>query len=453
MQHKFFYTLVSVLLVLSALAQPVRAADVPQNAKFLDRIVAVVNKDVILQSELDARLDRIKQQLASQQTRLPPDNILKKQVLQRLVMRKLQMQMADRAGLHVSDDMLNQALSNIAARNGFTLAEFPDKLREQGIDYADYREQLRTQMTTEYLQQLDVYRRLKVSDEEIDQYLASEDADNGTQYHLRHILIALPSEPTPKNIETKRARAEQIMGILKGKTSFAETAVAYSDGQQALDGGDLGWRTLAQLPTLFTDVVSKMQPGEVSQIIRSPSGFHIIKLEDVRRKNQKKVIVKQTHARHILIKPNAVLSDQDAQAKLKKLRAKIENGADFAKVAKQESDDAPSAADGGDLGWTNPGDLDPEFEKVMDNLKPGEVSQPFKTRFGWHIVQVMGRRDKDMTEAARRKKAADAIRQRKFEEQLPIWMQGLWDKAYLEFYVDDANDIRPDAPAASPNAR
>lgn len=446
----FLTRLIFLLAALSA-ALPVaaQAADSPQP---LDRIVAVVNKDVILQSELDAQMAQIKGRLASQGTRMPPDSVLQKQVLQRLVMQKLQLQMADRVGLQVSDDMLNQAVSGIAARNGFTLSEFPDQLKKEGINYSDYRANIRRQMTIDYLQHLVVYRRIEVSDQEVNQYLATEDADNGTQYHIRHILVALPSEPSPHDIEVKHKRAEQVLGLVKGDAGFAQTAVAYSDGQQALDGGDLGWRTRAQLPTLFTDVIDNLKPGQVSDIIRSPSGFHIIKLEDVRRDNDKKVIVTQTKARHILIKPNTLVSDADAQKKLEKLRQEIQNGADFAKLAKQESDDPRSAAEGGNLGWTSPGDLDKHFQKVMDSLKPGEVSEPFKTQFGWHIVQVTDRRKADMTDKMRRKKAADAIRQRKFEEQLPIWMQQLWDKAYLEFYLGDSGEMRPNANPNRPNA-
>lgn len=449
MVRKYLTRLIFLFAALSTLAPAVQAAGQPQT---LDRIVAVVNKDVILKSELDAQLQQIKSRLVDQGVRMPPDNVLEQQVLQRLVMQKLQLQMADRVGLQVSDDMLNQALSGIAAKNGFTLAEFPARLKQEGQNYAQYREQIRDQMTVDYLQHLVVYRRIDVSDQEIDQYLATQDADNGTQYHVRQILVALPADPTPHDIDVKRKRAEQVLGLAKGDAGFAQTAVAYSDGQQALDGGDLGWRTRAQLPTLFTDVIDHLKPGQISDIIRSPSGFHIVKLEGLRRDNEHKVIVTQTHARHILIKPNTLVSDTDAQQKLAKLRQEIKAGGDFGKLAKQESDDRRSAADGGDLGWTSPGDLDKHFQQVMDDLKPGEISEPFKTQFGWHIVQVLDRRNKDMTDEKRREKAAEAIRQRKFEEQLPIWMQQLWDKAYLEFYLGDSGDMQPDAAPDRPNA-
>ena len=418
-----------VLLLLLTAATAPAVAD-----QLLDRTVAIVNDDVILQSELDAELRQISAQLQKRGVALPPQNIFVQQVLQRMVINKLQLQRAELGGIVISDDMLNQYLSRIAQQNGLTLADLPAAMARDGVNYADYREDLRKQATIDTLQRIDVLQRISVSDREIDSYLAAQDDGGNREYHLAQIFVALPNNPSPEEIASKQQRAEQILGILRDGGDFAETAVAYSDGQQALQGGDLGWRTQAQIPSALAPAVVALKTNGISDILRSPSGFYIVKLLGTRSAGEQAIVITQPHARHILIKTNTLVTDAQARAKLAALRQQILDGADFAELARENSDD-PVAAQGGDLGWSNPGDYVPEFEQVLKELQPGEISQPFKTQFGWHIVQLLERREQDMTETVRRNRAARTIQQRKFEEQLPIWMQKLWDEAYLEFQL------------------
>lgn len=426
----FKHAILLLLLTTASLPAPSHAA----SGDLLDRIVAVVNEDVILQSELDAQLARISAQLNQQGVALPPHNIFVQQVMQRMIINELQLQRAELGGVIISDDMLNQYLSRIAEQNGLTLADMPAAMARDGVNYADYREDLRKQITIDTLQRIDVLQRISVNDREIDQYLAAQDDGGNREYHLAQIFIALPNNPSPEEITSKQQRAEQVLGILQDGGDFAETAVAYSDGQQALQGGDLGWRPQAQIPSALATAVVDLNTNEISDILRSPSGFHIIKLLGTRSAGEQAIVITQPHARHILIKTNALVTDTQARTKLTALRQQILGGADFAKLARENSDDT-SAAQGGDLGWSNPGEYVPEFEQTLEDLQPGEISQPFKTQFGWHIVQLLDRRQQDMTDTVRRNRAARAIQQRKFEEQLPIWMQKLWDEAYLEFQI------------------
>ncbi len=400
----------------------------------LDDIAAVVNDDVITKTELDDRIHEIKQRLAQQQTSLPPEDILRKQVLDQMVMEQLQLQAADRGGITVSDDQLNRAISNIAGRNGVSMSELPKALASQGISYASYRAEIRREMIINEVQKQAVEARIAVTPREVDQYLSrqAEQSGNDTEYHLYHILIALPANATPDETKKAEERADAIEKKLKAGADFSETAVANSDGQQALKGGDLGWRKGSELPTIFASEVLNMKPGQVSGVIKSPSGFHIVKLADTRTAN--KVLVTQTHARHILIRTNAIVSDEQARSKLADIRKQIENGADFAKLAEKYSDDGGSASQGGDLGWANPGQYVPQFQDAMDKLKVGEISQPFKTPFGWHIVQVLGRRKEDQTAQVQKQKAYQAIRRRKLEEQTEIWVHSLRDQAYIKYY-------------------
>lgn len=428
-------TLLSGLCATLTIMAVLLSATPAQATRPLDTIVAVVNEQVILASELETELATIKQRLQKQSVQLPPEQVLKKQVLQRMVMRELQMQIAARAGVRVSDDRINQTMARIAERNGVSLSQLPEKLAEDGISYAQFRENLRQEITISIVQRGNVLQNINVTEREINQYLAFSETNGGMEYHLSHILVALPSEPGPEEISVKKKRAEQIMEMLQDEGDFAQTAVAYSDGAQALSGGDLGWRSQQEIPSLFVPAVTSLDKGEISGIIRSPGGFHIIKLHDKRALDEEKVVVTQTHARHILITPNAIISDADAKAKLAELRARALAGEDFAELATEYSDDTGSATQGGDLDWANPGTFAPAFEATLDRLQPGEISKPFKTQFGWHIAKLIDRRKQDLTEKTRRNRAEQAIRQRKFQEQLPIWMQRMWDKAYLEFHI------------------
>jgi peptidyl-prolyl cis-trans isomerase SurA len=278
--------------------------------------------------------------------------------------------------------------------------------------------------------------QVSVTPQEVDDFLASQKnlGNLNEEYHLSHILITVPEAASPKQVQAARTKAEQVLAKLHTGADFREMAVSYSDGQQALEGGDLGWRKAGQLPTLFSDIVTRMHEGEISDLIRSPSGFHILKLTG--RRGEKKHIVRQTHARHILIRTNEVTSDYDARTRLERLRQRLLAGEDFAALAKANSDDRGSASRGGDLGWTNPGDFVPAFAKVMNELAPGAISEPFKSQFGWHIVQVLGRRDYDNTEQYQRARAREALRARKIDERLQQWVRRIRDEAYVEYRLE-----------------
>jgi peptidyl-prolyl cis-trans isomerase SurA len=319
---------------------------------------------------------------------MPPEPVLSRQVLDRLVVQRLQLQRADKVGIKVSDETLNQALATVAQRNNVTLEQLPDLLAREGIDYAAYREELRQQVAIDQLRQRDVLQRISVTPKEIEAYLARQQGkpDQRAEYKLSHILIAVPASASPAEVEAAEQRIDDIAARVKSGEDFAKLAVTYSNGQQALDGGSLGWLKGAELPSLFADVVPGLAPGQVSEPLRNSSGFHLIRLDDERGASS--VMEDQTRARHILIETNEVVDDGAAQQELLAIRQRILAGEDFAAVAKAVSDDPQSALEGGDLGWNGPGSFVPEFEKVMNSLKIGEISEPFRTQFGWHLLQV-----------------------------------------------------------------
>jgi len=404
----------------------------PAPRQALEKIVAVVNDDVITRTELDARLHAVKDQLKNQPSPLPPDAVLEEQVLDRMILASLQLQLADHNGIRVDDDTLNRTIEHIAEDNKLSLGEFRAALEKEGYDFATFREDIRREIIISRVQQRQVSDRIMVTEQEIDNFLATQRAqgDTGAEYHLAHILIAVPDAASSERIGAARRRAAEVLAKLRAGANFQETAIAVSNGQQALQGGDLGWRKLAELPTLFVEPVSHMKAGDISDLIRSPSGFHIIKLMEQR--NDERHIVTQTHARHILIRTDELTGDDAAEARLRELRQRIKDGADFAELARGVSSDTATAGNGGDLGWVNPGDMVPAFEAEIDKLATGEISAPFKTSFGWHIVQVLERRRHDNTDAIVRGQARDALRQRKIEEELQSWLARLRDDAYIE---------------------
>lgn len=405
-------------------------------ATSLDRIVAVVNEEIILESELAQMIHTVEAQLGARGAPLPPDDMLEKQVLERLIMQHLQLQLADRTGIRVGDETLNQALQHIAENNKLTLSQFRDVLEKDGFDFPAFRESIRKEIIVSQLHKREIDDHVTVSEAEIDNFLTTQkkQGNQDVQYHLAHILVAIPEAASPEEIQAAKARAEQILHQLQQEADFQKVAIAYSDGQQALEGGDLGWRKMGQLPTLFVDVVPKLQVGEVSPLIRSPSGFHIVKLVD--RRGEEEQVITQTHARHILIRADELTSDQDIQLRLSQLRQRVLQGEDFSKLARAHSDDKASAIKGGDLGWVSPGQMIPRFEEVMLSLDPAEISKPFKTQFGWHVIQVLERRKQNMTEEFNRNKAQMEIRQRKIEEDLENWLRQLRDEAYVEYRLD-----------------
>ena len=427
-------TMGALALICSAQAP---AAAFSANTTELDRIVAVVDDDVITRTELNDKLESVEKQLRQQNVALPGEDTLRKQVLERLILTHIQLQLAARSGIQVDDDTLNRTISTVAAQNKLTLSEFRNVLERDGVDFAQFREEMRDEIILRKLRQRQVDSRITVTNQEIDNLLAAQKRQGNIsdEYRVGHILIALPEAATPKQIQAAREKAQMVLSELRHGADFGKTAITFSDGQQALDGGDLGWRRAGELPTMFSDVVLQLKVGEISDLIRSSSGFHIIKLLDHRGGDRH--ITTQTHARHILIRPNELISDDDARRKLEEIRDRIEHGEDFAAMAKAYSDDKANSGNGGDLGWINPGDMDPDFEAAMDALQPNQLSQPVRTRFGWHLIEVLGRRNQDVTEEFERTKAREQIYQRKIEEESMNWLRRLRDEAYVEIRPED----------------
>jgi peptidyl-prolyl cis-trans isomerase SurA len=397
----------------------------------LESIVAVINDDVVLNSELEAELAEVRAQIEQRGGQLPAERLLRRQVLERLVIRALQLQVAKVIGVQIGDDELDAGLAGIAQRNNLSLEQFAQAVAERGLAYADYRESIREEMTLERVRKQEVERRAVVTPREIDQFLASNPETDDSEYLVSHILISLRGTATPDEIEKNRERAEATWKFVTEKgNDFKTTVTAYSDAPDALDGGSLGWRKRVQLPTIFADQVAGMQPGEVSKPIRSSAGFHIVRLDE--KRSGQPVVIKQVLSRHILIKPDQVRGIEAVKARLEELRAQLAAGANFEELAKANSEDPGSRNEGGKLDWSEPNSFAPEFAAMLETLPVGEVSEPFATSFGWHIVEVLERRDQDVTEIARRNRVGNQLRQRKIEEQGQRWLQRLRDEAYLE---------------------
>ena len=405
----------------------------------LDRIVAVVNDDVIAWSELEARLKAVREQLRQSGTAAPPPDTLRRQVLERLILVRVQLQLAREAGIRIDDERLNRTVLRIAERNGLTLRAFRDTLERDGHDFAKFREEVREEIMIADVRRAQVENQITISRRDVDDYLSTM-AGRGTEadrhaYRIGHILIAVPDGASSEEIDEARARAERVLGEIRGGADFANMAVTWSDGQQALEGGDLGWRQASDLPTMFGDAVVRLATGEVTQPIRSASGFHLVKLLD--KRDSERRMIRQTRARHILIGLDELTDDAEARRQLGVLRERIVNGQDFGELARTHSDDAGSASKGGELGWIDPGNVVPVFERVMDSLAPGAVSEPFKSQFGWHVVQVLERRERDGTETSRRTEARRMLRARKIEENTEAWIRRVRDEAYVEYRLDE----------------
>lgn len=403
----------------------------------LNHIVATVNDDVVMQSELDSRMRVVLEQLEKQSTQLPPTSAVEKQVLDRLIIENLQVQLAERSGIRVDDDTLNKSLLEMASQNNMTLDQFRQVLEKEGYDYVAFREEFRNQLTMNRIRQQMVDNRVEVTEQEVDHLLetAATFSDQNREYHLAHILVSVPEAASPEQIQAARERIEDMLKRLRAGADFTQLAIAESDGQQALTGGDLGWRKTGQLPSFFSEVVDQLQKGQISEPIRTPSGFHLIKIVDIR--GDERHIIEQTKARHILLHADALTTEDEVKIRIQQLRDRIEQGEDFATLARANSQDPGSGSNGGDLGWVTPGQMVPEFEKAMNELKIGEVSEPVKSRFGWHLIQVLERREQDNTEDFRRARARDSIRQRKTDEELEIWLRRLRDESYVEYHLDE----------------
>jgi peptidyl-prolyl cis-trans isomerase SurA len=408
--------------------------DLATQGELLDRVVAIVNDGVVLNSDLDAQLDIVSERLRQQKLELPPQNVLRQQVLERLVLQEIEMQRANHAGVKVSDEMLNAALQDVAKRNNLTLTQLPDALKQQGVDYAEYREEIRKEMMLQLLRQRDVLQHISVTPREIDQFLErqAKAPSESNEYNVSHILIAVGQEASPAQQEAAAKRAQEVYDRAKSGEDFAKLAVAYSNSQTALEGGALGWRKGSELPTFLADIIARLKPGEVSEPLRTPTGYHIIRLNEVRGGTQT-AVEDQVHVRHILMKTNELADDATVRGKLEALRERILKGEDFAAVAQVTSQDPGSAAEGGDLGWTGPGTFAPEFEQAIATLKDNEISEPFHTQFGWHIAQMLGHRRYDNSDEIKRRQAAEAIRASKADEETELWLRRMRDEAYVDY--------------------
>ena len=403
----------------------------------LDSIVAVVNEDVITQLELKEEFRAVVKNLKKKQAKLPPANVLGKQVLERMVLERIQMDLANRTGIKVDDTTLSRAITRIAAQNNMSLSEFRESLSSQGVDFRRFRDEVKKQIILKRLIQRSVINKIQISDKEIENFLFNVDKQGGLEqaYHLQHILIATPEAAAPEIIKKAENKAARLVKDLRAGKDFTATALAESDGQNALEGGDLGWRKAGEIPSLFSETVKTMNAGDISDPIRSPSGFHIIKV--VEEKGAKSHLITQTNARHILIKTTIIHDNERVIERLNQIRQRIINGEDFATMAKAYSEDTSSASRGGDLGWFKPGTMVPEFEQAVEQLQPGDISEVVQTSFGYHIIEVLGRRTHDDADEILKEKAREALRARKISEEQQAFYRRIRDEAYVEIRLDN----------------
>jgi len=435
---KRFPVLLASLLAVSSVSAPLQV--LAQEAQPLDRIAAVVDEDVILQSELQRAIANIKAQYAGRENQLPPEDVLSRQVLERLVLVKLQVARAQGSGIRVSDQELNQAMNSIAQQNGSNLDALRQRLAHDGIDFNDFRASVRDEITVQRLRQSFAQSRISVSEGEVDAALKQQ-ATVGNQYHLAHILIALPDGANADQIATGQKKADGVKTLLdKGELDFNAAAVRYSDSPNALEGGDLGWRSLDEIPQAFAQMMEKMKPGEVVGPIRGPSGFQLLKLVEVRDASSAAAgehTVTEFHGRHILVRVDDHQTDAAAKAKIDTLRARIAGGAEFQTVAKESSEDNNSKGQGGDLGWFPADAFGPAFGQQVEGLQDGGVSQPFRTDAGWHIVQRVATRQTDVTTDNQRAEVRETIGRRKLEDEDNRFLQELRGEAYVSFRSGD----------------
>ncbi|MEH6569639.1 MAG: peptidylprolyl isomerase [Halioglobus sp.] len=418
--------LLAASMVITAATMPVSHAA----TQILDQVVAIVDDDVIMASELRERLAAVTESLKARAIDLPPEDELVRETLDRLILESIQIQKGARVGVRISDAQLNGAMQRIAAQNRMSLEEFSQRLDAEGQSYVDMREQVRREMILQRVQSGNVNQRIQITPQEVDNFLATEEGQKLTQaeYRLVHALLPVAPGASEREIADAQRYVDQALQQINAGAPF-DSVVSASNDKYAFSGGDLGWRKLNDLPSLFGDVAPKLDVGETSEAIRSESGFHLINLVEKRGGEQ---IVAQTQVRHILVKPSEILNDDEAFKLVEQLKTRVEGGEDFAELAKEYSGDIGSAQEGGDLGWASPGQMVPEFEKTMANTPVGSLSEPVRSQFGWHLLEVMGRRDQDMTELAARGKAQDHLHQRKFQEELDAWLRRIRDEAFVD---------------------
>ncbi len=430
---------IAIAMAIAVGAWPATAAaqeepdDSVASGAFLDGIVAVVNDGVVLQSELDAQKTMILQRLAADGRQRPPDDILTDQVLERLIVDRIQLQRSERMGIRIPDEMLNQALGRIASQQNMTINELPAVLAQDGIDYTEYRNEVREQIILQQLRQIEVVNRIQLSPREIEQCMEKQvgQVNVNAEYNLSHILISVPPSATAAQFAEAEAKARAVLSDLEEGAAFADLAVQYSDAQTALEGGSLGWRRGDQIPTLFSEVAATLGAGDVSEPLRSPSGYHLVRLNDQRGAVLKSE-VEQSRVRHILVTTNEIVDDKTAELKLVQAVERIAAGEEFTELARELSDDPGSATNGGDMGWTEPGTFVPEFEQIANSSDLNVLSKPFKTRFGWHVLEVMERRIYDNTEEMRQQSCAVNLRNARLDEETELWLRRLRDDAFVD---------------------
>jgi peptidyl-prolyl cis-trans isomerase SurA len=398
--------------------------------EMLDQVVAIVDDDVIMASELRERLAAVTENLTARGVEMPPEDVLIRETLDRLILESIQLQKGMRVGVRISEDQLNSAMQRIAAQNRMTLAQFQTALEQQGKSYADMREQVRREMIIQRVQAGNVNQRIQISEQEVKNFLATEEGQKLTQpeYHIMHALLPVSPTASDSQVAAAEAQVNKLLRRIRAGEPFEEV-IDSSGGRFTFTGGDLGWRKADDLPSLFADVAPQLQQGETSDPIRSESGFHLINMKERRGLEQ---VVSQTKVRHILVKPSEIMTDEQARKLVAELKARAEAGEDFADLARQYSEDIGSAQEGGDLGWTNPGQMVPEFEQAMAATKVGQISEPVRTQFGWHILQVLDRRKQDMTQEAMRARAMDYLHNRKYQEELDAWLRQIRDEAFVD---------------------
>ncbi|MFL1483214.1 peptidylprolyl isomerase [Marinobacter sp. LN3S78] len=417
--------LVALMMAVASVAQADRQP--------LDRVVAIVDDGVILQSELDARVNTIRSRLQGQGTGLPPRQVLEERVLDQLITENIQLQMADQMGMRVSDNELNETIDRIARGNNMTLQQFEEQLAAEGVTYQEAREQIRREMLVSRVQQRQVDSRVRVTDREVENYLEQTNGQTQTttEYQLAHILVAVDNFSDQEAVAQARQKARRLQQEIAGGRDFQSAAVAESDASNALEGGVMGWRSRADLPSLVTDIVPELPLNQPSEVLQSGSGFHIVQVLD-RRGGETRNMVEQARVRHILVRPTEVVSDAKAELRINDIYQQLVNGGDFGELAREYSDDPGSGSAGGDLGWVSPGQMVPAFEEAMMNAPVGEYTRPFRSRFGWHILEVQERRNQDISEQVRASEARQALYRRKYETELQNWLQEIRDEAYVE---------------------
>ena len=405
---------------------------VTADVRLLDRVVAIVDNDVIMHSQLQQRLGEVQQTIARRGAALPPEHVLGQQVLERLIIENIQLQIGERSGIRIGDEELNDAMGSIAQRNGMSLAQFQTALARDGLSYEEARDQVRREMIISRVRQRRVAERIQVTDQEVQNFLASDlgRMQLSEEFHLANILIPLPDGSSSETIQAAERQAREVYQQLRQGADFAQLAITRSASETALEGGDMGWRKAAQLPAPFDSTISSLQPGDITEPLRTPGGFIILKLLDKRGGGT--LVREEVHVRHILIKPSEIRSLEESRRLAERLHQRLLAGEDFATLAKRFSEDPGSALNGGDLNWIDPNALVPEFRAVMANTPAGQLSKPFQSPFGWHVLEVIGRRATDSSAQFREQQALNALRNRKYDEELQTWLRQIRDEAYVE---------------------